>query len=235
MASGATRLFAFLHFANAKNQTPSSLHLIKSINTFIDYYIYIDSPPTHTFFACKNAKTQNYDWNYLIISYVEVCKTVCKCKRNAKVFSAKNCPFLCNTLNVSIMRHLSSLHEKRLYCARFARFFAQNTRFVHLFARFLHSYEKLVFPAFLAFLPLNLPLFGFNPAIFHILPTTLMQDKMQNRCKWLGERTGEKTSEKSVKIFTNPTSYRGIRKCPKTLPREEKSTASWGKKPNYAT
>lgn len=27
------------------------------------------------------------------------------------------------------------------------------------------------------------PLFGFNPAIFRILPTTLIQDKMQNRCK----------------------------------------------------
>jgi hypothetical protein len=93
----------------------------------------------------------------------------------------------------------------------------------------------MVFPTFLAFLPLNPPLLFFNSAIFRILPTTLMQGKMQNRCKWLGERTGEKTSGKSVKIFTNPTSYRGIRKCPKTLPREGKSTASWGKNPNYAT
>ena len=81
------------------------------------------------------------------------------------------------------MGYLPNLHEKRLFCACFALFFAPNTSFVHLFARYLHSYEKMVFPAFLAFLPLNPPLFGFNPAIFHILPTTLMQDKMQNRCK----------------------------------------------------
>ena len=180
---------------------------------------------------CKNAKTQNEDWNYLIISYVGVCKTVCKCKRNAKVFSAKNCLFLHNALNISIVWQFFNLHEKRLFCARFARFFDQNPRFVHLFARYLHSYEKMVFPTFLAFLPLNPPLFMLQLRIFHILPTTLMQGKMQNRCKWLGERTGEK----SVKIFTNPTSCRGIRKCPKTLPREEKSTASWGKNPNYAT
>lgn len=69
------------------------------------------------------------------------------------------------------MRCLSNLHEKRCFFVRFALFFAPNTRFVHLFARFLHSCEKLVFPTFLAFLPLNPPLFGFNPAIFHILPT----------------------------------------------------------------
>ena len=107
----------------------------------------------------------------MIISYVGVCKTVCKCKRNAKVFSAKKHLFLRNVLNISIVRCLSNLHEKRLFCVRFALFFAQNTRFVHLFARFLHSYEKLVFPTFLAFLPLNPPLLGFNPAISHILPT----------------------------------------------------------------
>ena len=81
------------------------------------------------------------------------------------------------------MRCLSNLHEKRLFCVRFALFFAQNTRFVHFFARFLHSCEKLVFPTFLAFLPLNPPLLFFNSAIFRILPTTLIQGKMQNRCK----------------------------------------------------
>lgn len=100
-----------------------------------------------------------------------------------KGFSAKNCLFLHNVLNVGIMQYILNLREKRLFCARFARFFAQNTRFAHLFARYLHKYEKLVFAAFPAFLPLNPPLFCFNPAIFHILPTTLMQGKMQNRCK----------------------------------------------------
>lgn len=78
--------------------------------------------------------------------------------------------FLCNALNVSIMWYLSNLHEKRLFCVRFALFFAQNTRFVHLFARFLHSYEKLVFPTFLAFLPLNPPLLCSNSAFSTFYP-----------------------------------------------------------------
>lgn len=92
-----------------------------------------------------------------------------------KSFSAKNCLFLHNILNVSIMQYILNLREKRLFCARFTRFFAQNTSFVHLFAHYLHKYEKLVFAAFPAFLPLNPPLFGFNPTIFCLLPTTLMQ------------------------------------------------------------
>lgn len=69
------------------------------------------------------------------------------------------------------MRYLSNLHEKRLFCARFALFFAPNTRFAHLFARFLHSYEKMFFPALLAFLHLNPPLFMLQLRIFHFLPT----------------------------------------------------------------
>ena len=62
-------------------------------------------------------------------------------------------------------------------------------------------------------------------------------DARQNakQMQMIRRKNRRKTSGKSVKIFTNPTSYRGIRKCPKTLPREEKSTASWGKNPNYAT
>lgn len=83
-----------------------------------------------------------------------------------KVFSAKNCLFLHNVLNVSIMQYILNLHEKRLFCASFARFFAQNTSFVHLFAHYLHKYEKLVFPALLAFLPLNPPLFMLQPRNF---------------------------------------------------------------------
>ena len=142
-----------------------------------------------------------------------------------KVFSAKNCLFLHNALNVSIMGYLSNLHEKRCFCVRFALFFAQNPRFVHLFARFLHSYEKMVFPAFAAFLPLNPPFWlqrrNFPHFAHHF-------DARQNakQMQMIRRKNSRKTSEKSVKIFTNPTSYRGIRKCPKTLPREGKSTAS---------
>ena len=58
--------------------------------------------------------------------------------------------------------------------------------------------------------------------IFHILPTHF--DARQNAKQM--QMIRRKNRRKSVKIFTNPTSYRGIRKCPKTLPREGKSTAS---------
>lgn len=84
-----------------------------------------------------------------------------------KGFSAKNRLFLHNALNISIIRRLSDLHEKRLFCARFALFFAPNPRFVHLFARYLHSYEKMVFPTFLSFLPLNPPFYAPTPHFPH--------------------------------------------------------------------
>ena len=51
--------FAFLHFANAKNHTPSTLHLIKSINhLLIIIYIYRLSSHPYIFCMqkCKNTK-----------------------------------------------------------------------------------------------------------------------------------------------------------------------------------
>ena len=62
--------------------------------------------------------------------------------------------------------------------------------------------------------------------IFHILPTHFDARQNAKQKQMIRRKNWPKTSEKSVKIFTNPTSYRGIRKCPKTLPREGKSTAS---------
>ena len=65
-----------------------------------------------------------------------------------------------------------------------------------------------------------------HPRIFRILPTHFDARQNAKQMQMIRRKNRRKTSEKSVKIFTNPTSYRGIRKCPKTLPREEKSTAS---------
>ena len=58
-------------------------------------------------------------------------------------------------------------------------------------------------------------------------------DARQNakQMQMIRRKNRRKTSGKSVKIFTNPTSYRGIRKCPKTLPREEKVLPREGKTP----
>ena len=55
--------FVFLRFCILQTQKiipPSTLHLIKSINTFIDYYIYIYRLSSHPYIfcvqKCKNTK-----------------------------------------------------------------------------------------------------------------------------------------------------------------------------------
>ena len=116
----------------------------------------------------------------------------------------KNYLFLHNALNISIMRYLSNLHEKRLFCVRFARFFAPNPRFVHLFACFLHSYEKMVFPTLLSFLPLNPPLLFFNPAIFRILPTHFDARQNAKQMQMIRRKNRRKKPLKKCKNFYKP-------------------------------
>ena len=145
------------------------------------YYIYIGC--THSYvFACKNAKMQNVYSNHQIIRHIEVCKKFCKMQGNAKVLAQKIRVFYVTYWILAfcdLVRFARKMRSLRPFCP----FLRPKYMFSYTFLPIICTNARNGFFRITGILSENQPVFWLQIRISYILPTILMQDKMQSRCQ----------------------------------------------------